>query len=244
MALYTLLLGVGYRHSIKEHKKATSFVFILKDVIEEIKHIIYKEEDEDMEEKGTNKNTGSLEPKKIELENGFAFIGNTAEWSEPETTKNTLTLTDLVTNKPTDADYAEIVGLLTKLAKVTYENYNFLIVKSTDEVEDTHFIQMVSSATENHRLHRDIFVKAINTNVDYKELVKRFAAHVAAGNVIHLGDDVVVITDDGTNMLPTGVSPINNGLEDSQITFNISFIKKENLDAFNKKHLPQDDSNE
>lgn len=224
VTVYSAIIYVGYRKSAKEHLRVNLYFLNLKEVIEDIKRVITKEENGMLDKNARSSEHQAVEP--------MMFFGHKRE------IVNELTLTDLLTIKPTDADYDEIVGLLTTLCQSTYAQYKFLIIKSTDETEETHFLQIVSPAAENPELHKEIFAKALNTGVDYVELVKRFAAHVAAGNVVDLGEDVVVITNDGTKMIPTGVSQINSGLEGGEITFNISFIKKENLDAFNEKHVP------
>lgn len=231
-AVYSAIIYIGYRKSVRDHRRDFLFLFNLKEVIEEIKHVINKEEKE--VDKGNYKNARSSEymaPKGLDK-----AVTESLFHKEPI---NELTLSGLLNNKPNDNDYTEIIGLLVELAQSTYAVYDFLIFKSPDETQDTNLLQIVSKAADNPQLHKRIFAKAMDTNIDYQELVKRFAAEVAAGNVIELGDDVVVITDDGTKAAPTGVSQINNGLKDGDIAFIISFIKKENLDAFNKNHLPQ-----
>ena len=153
--------------------------------------------------------------------------------------KNTLSLSDILTNKPTEENYAEIIELLTRLAKETYEEFKFFIAKSQDETKQANFLQIVSTSKEKPHLHGLIFGKSVSYGIDMQELQLRFAQHVEDGNVIDLGDDVTVILHDDSPQLATGVSPINNGLEGGEIAFIISFIKKENLEAFNKNNLPQ-----
>ncbi|MCB5366984.1 hypothetical protein LIP24_10070 [Collinsella aerofaciens] len=223
--IYSAIIYLGYRRSVNEYKKANQYVLNLKEVLEDVKNIIFKEEGK-MLDKGSYKNTRSSEYLRLD---GVS--------SNVKNYKNSLTLTDLITKKPSDEDYNELIELLTKLAKSTYEDYKFLIAKSSDETQQPNFLQIVSNSSEHPYLHREIFIKAVNSSVDMKELQKRFAEHVAAGNVIDLGEDVKVITDDGTNQLPTGVSPINSGLEGGEIVFIISFIKKENYEAFYNNHI-------
>jgi hypothetical protein len=152
---------------------------------------------------------------------------------------NRLTLTDLVTVKPTDDNYDELVDLLTELASATYEEYKFFIAKSSDETKAAHFMQITSQYSEYPELHQLIFARAIEYGIDMRELQKRFAQAVEAGKVIDLGENAVVILEDGTPQLATGVSPIQSGFEGSEITFIISFIKKENHDEWAKNNLPQ-----
>lgn len=233
-AVYSAIIYSGYRKSVRDHKRDFLFLFNLKGVIDEIKHVLIKEEKE--MDKGSYKNSRSSEwiteatPMEAHTESFFSIR------KEPV---NELSLSDLLNNQPIDSDYTEIIELLKTLAQSTYAVYDFLVFKSPDETKDTNLLQIVSKAADNQSLHKEIFAKAMDTNIDYQELVKRFAAEVAAGNVIDLGEDIVVITDDGTKAAPTGVSQINNGLKDGDIAFIVSFIKKENLDAFNKNHLPQ-----
>lgn len=232
--VYSAIIYTGYRSSVKSHKRVSLYLLNLKEVFEEVKHIITKEEN--IMDKGSYKNTRASEMQYKEEKEGevqLMFFGHKKE------VINTLSLSNLLTNKPTDADYDEIIELLTTLAQSTYAQYDFLIFKSPDETKDTNLIQIVSAAADNPELHQQLFAKAMNTNIDYNELVKRFAAHIAEGNVIDIGDDVEVITNDGSAVSPTGVSQINNGLKGGDIAFIISFIKKENLDAFNENHLPK-----
>lgn len=159
-------------------------------------------------------------------------------------TKNKLTLTDLLTQEPKEEHYEEVLDLLIRLAKETYEDYKFLIAKSPDETQQSHFLQIVSNWNENPELHKRIFSKSFDYGLDMQELQKKFALLVKEGKVIPLGDDVVVITDDGTGQPPTGVSPINSGLEGGEIAFIISFIHKNNLEGWTKTHFPEPETEE
>lgn len=152
---------------------------------------------------------------------------------------NQLTLTDLLTVKPTEENYTELVELLSELALSTYEDYKFFIAKSSDETQAAHFMQITSQYSDFGELHKLIFARAIDYGIDMRELQQRFAQAVADGKVIELGEDVVVIINDGTPQLATGVSPIQSGFEGSEITFIISFIKKENYTEWAKNNLPQ-----
>lgn len=163
---------------------------------------------------------------------------------EPIMIENKLTLTDILTRKPTESDYTFLVGLLTELAQNRYAEYKFLFAKSPDETEQPNFLQIISNWSEDPSLHRTIFEYAINKNIDMKVLQKKFADHVAAGNVISLGENAIVILDDNTGNPPTGVSPINSGLEGSEICFIISFIELENYEAWAKNTFPQPEAEE
>jgi len=158
---------------------------------------------------------------------------------EPIMIENKLTLTSILTNKPTESDYTLLVDFLTELAQNRYKEYKFLFAKSTDETEQPNFLQIISNWSEDPSLHRTIFEYAINKNIDMKVLQQKFAEHVAQGQVIELGDNAIVIVDDNTGNPPTGVSPINSGLEGSEICFIISFIKEENYEAWKKNTFPQ-----
>lgn len=158
--------------------------------------------------------------------------------------ENKLTLTDLLTREPKEKHYEDIIQMLSALAKETYKQYKFFIAKSPNETDDYNFIQIVSHFSENPNLHKTIFAKSIEYNIHMPTLQAKFAEHVAKNNVIDLGEDVVVITDDGTGQLPTGVSPINSGLEGGEIAFIIAFIKAENYVDWSAKNLPKDGVNE
>lgn len=240
VVIYTAILYFGYRKSSKAHKRAHMFMMNLKEVFEDIKHAITKEEKQ-------------MEHGDVEIRNGQAFAyaeghpdGVAIEFTEDMklhveyvNLKNELSLSDILTNKPTEENYAEIIDLLTRLAKETYEEFKFFIAKSQDETKQANFLQIVSTSKEKPHLHGLIFGKSVSYGIDMQELQLRFAQHVEDGKVIDLGEDVTVILHDDSPQLATGVSPINNGLEGGEIAFIISFIKKENLEAFNKNNLPQ-----
>lgn len=227
--LYSTVLYFGYRKSIKEFKRVHGLVKLFEEVIKEIRHAVTNKEEDTMSEE-----------RKVEL----VFTKEAGLRLEAQRVKNELTLTDLLTRKATDAEYAEIIDLLTELAKQTYEDFKFYIAKSHNEAEDPNFLQIASSFKENPSLHKLIFAKAVSYGIDMKELQERFAKHVALGNVIDLGEDTVVITNDNTAQLPTGVSPINSGLENGEIAFIISFIKKENYKAWHTNTFPVESGNE
>ncbi|QDP42828.1 hypothetical protein HWC53_gp044 [Bacillus phage vB_BmeM-Goe8] len=206
----------------------------IENVVNELKDIIIEEEVNKMNmDKGNNKNR---------LDHEF-----TTRVTQPLTERffveeeKGLTLTDLITRKATDEDYAEIVDMLAHLARKTFKDYNFLIARSSDETKDTHFLQVVSHSSEEPGLHKKIFRKAIDCGAEYEVLVEKFAASVAKGEVIDLGEDVIVIVDDNTGNPPTGVSPINSGIEGGEIAFIISFIKKENYDEWAKNTFPEEE---
>lgn len=152
---------------------------------------------------------------------------------------NELTLTDLIEQKPTEENYEEVVGLLTDLAKRAYRDYKFLIAKSEDETKEANFLQIVSNWSEQPTLHKLIFSKSIDYGIDMQELQKKVATEIANNGLIELGDKVKVITDDGTGQLPTGVSPINSGLEGGEIAFIISFVHRDNYEMFMENAHPK-----
>ncbi|AIW03430.1 hypothetical protein CPT_Moonbeam32 [Bacillus phage Moonbeam] len=160
------------------------------------------------------------------------------------TNSNELTLTSMLTYTPNQGDYDKVLNLLVTLAKRRFDEYKFLLAKSSDETTDTNFLQIVSNWTEDPELHREIFKGAIDANLDMKELREQFAQLVAIGEVINLGDGVIVIVDDNTGNPPTGVSPINSGLEGGEIAFIISFIKEENYAAWAKNTFPEEEETE
>lgn len=156
-----------------------------------------------------------------------------------EALTNELTLTDLIEQEPTEENYEEVVGLLTELANRTYKDYKFLIAKSKDETKEANFLQIVSNWNEQPTLHKLIFSKSIDYGIDMQELQKRVANEIADNNLIELGEGVKVIVDDGTGQLPTGVSPINSGLEGGEIAFIISFVHKNNYKEFMENAFPK-----
>lgn len=159
-----------------------------------------------------------------------------------EETKNELTLTDLVTQNPTEDQYEEVADILVMIAQKTYEDYKFLIMKSPDETKDANFIQIQSSQEEMPEKHKEAFSKTIDYGLDMGVLRNHFSRKVAKGGVIGLGEDAIVILDDNTQQTPTGVSPINSGVEGGEIVFNISFVQGKNYDewASNRPQLETD----
>lgn len=158
--------------------------------------------------------------------------------------KEELTLATLIHKKAVDSEYAEVVDLLAHLAKSTFQNYNFLIQKSTDETKEPHFMQLRSAFHESPHVHKQIFEKSIDYGIDYDVLVQKFNDKLKAGEIISCGDDVVIITDDGTGMPASGVSQINSGIEGGEIGFNVSFVSAKNYDAWAANNLKQEEDNE
>jgi len=163
---------------------------------------------------------------------------------EPIVSKNKLTLTDILKREPQYKDYAAVLDLLVELAQKRFDEYKFLVAKSQDETTEANFLQIISNWSEDPELHSEIFKRAVDTNIDMQTLQKRFAQRVWTGQVIPLGDGVRVITDDNTGNLPTGVSPVNSGLEGGEICFIISFIQADNYDEWYKNTFPQSEAEE
>ncbi|UPI12054.1 hypothetical protein [Bacillus phage SBSphiJ4] len=251
---YTLILGLGFLSAVKQRKRHDPYKQVVKHVIDEIKDLIHKEEIE--MDKGAYKNTRSSEMgKNEEFEPVLERDSSVEEMLYPnlklpttpgEALKQQLSgmkkapnLTSLITRKATDEEYEEILDLLTDLAKFTYNQYKFFIAKSPDETEHLNFVSVVSFSEEAKNVHAEIFRKGVAYGIDMVELSSRFAKRAALGKVLDLGEDVVIITDDGTGNPPTGVSPINSGIEGGEIRFNFSFIKKDNYEAWEKKAFPK-----
>ena len=160
--------------------------------------------------------------------------------TEVKTSTNKLSLTDLVTREASITDYAEIISLLTQLAKNRFDNYQFTYFPAQDETREAHFMQIVSNWHDDPELHKEVFRKGIDYGANMKVLRNLFAEHVRAGHVVDLGAEVMVITDDGTGNPPTGVSSINTGLEGSEIAFIIAFVKKEKYTEWCENNFPDD----
>lgn len=230
VAVYTAILALGLHIANKQSKQSMGVILELKGILEEIKGILIEEETK--MEKGNYKSTRSSE------------MVNSNEVAKPKTGKEFnkgLTLEHLITVKPTEENYETVINLLIKLVKETYNDYKFLLAKSTDETQQPHFLQIVSNWSENPEVHKEVFKKSIEYNLDMRTLQKMFAEKVASGEVLDLGD-VVVITDDGSGQPPTGVSPINSGLEGGEIAFIISFLKKENYDDWYANTFPKEET--
>lgn len=234
--LYTLVLFLGYLKAIKRSREELeaeqNILILVNDIFEDLKNTIEKGE-ENMTEKQD----------KFVAEGTLKVDGRTALYMpviKPEI-KNTLTLEQVVTRKPTDDNYAEVIGLLADLARKTYNDFKFFVAKSDDETKDYNFLQVVSKYEDDPYAHKLIFSKGIEYGIDMAELSKRFAEYAEEGNVLPLGDNTVVLTNDGTGQSPTGVSPITNGLEGSEIAFIFGFIQDENYDEWHKNAFPQED---
>lgn len=159
--------------------------------------------------------------------------------------QNETTLTGLLTKEPTEENYDEVVDILAELAERTYKDYKFLIAKSSDETQQGHFLQITHNYDEDPETHKKLFSKAMDYGVNQRELQQKFAERVANGDVLPLGDGVTVIINDGTGQLATGVSPINSGLENGEITFIVTFVQNKNYEKWAENNLPsEDESNE
>lgn len=196
------------------------------DVFNEIKFMMINKEEIDSMDKGAYKNARTSE-----------FV--TSPMVHDIKVVKAPTLTQLLTVKPTEDDYERILEKLIKLFKLTYNEYKFYVAKSSDETQAPNFLQVTSPAIEYPELHRDIFKMAVNTGMDMLTLQKKFAEKVAEGKVADLGNGVVVILNDNTPQLPTAVSPIQSGLEGSEISFIISFMKAENFDSWYANTFPE-----
>ncbi|QFP93392.1 UNVERIFIED_ORG: hypothetical protein Xoosp15_127 [Xanthomonas phage Xoo-sp15] len=241
--LYTVILVVGYIKAMErvqaEVETEQNIRILVKDIFEELKNTIERGED-NMTEKNMIEKREPFEAEGIFNVDGKSFGGFLMPKIKPEITNN-LTLEDLVTRKPTDDNYAEVLGLLAGLARSTYNDFKFYIAKSGDETKDYNFLQVVSKYEDDPYMHKLIFSKGVEYGLDSTELSKRFAYHVAEGNVLPLGENVKVLLEDGTGQCPTGVSPITNGLEGTEIAFIFGFIQKKNYDEWHKNTLPQKD---
>lgn len=234
--LYTVILIIGYLKAMErvqeEAETEENIRILVKDIFDELKNTIERGEDSMTEKKD-----------KLVAEGMLTVDGQAALYMpvvKPEI-KNTLTLEQVVTREPTDDNYAEVIGLLTDLVRKTYRDFKFFVAKSDDETKDYNFLQVVSKYEDDPYAHKLIFSKGIEYGIDMAELSKRFAEYAEEGNVLPLGDNVVLLTNDGTGQSPTGVSPITNGLEGSEIAFIFGFIQEENYDEWHKNAFPQED---
>lgn len=224
--------SITYRYlgiHAKYHKQKINVS--LHDVVAEIIGMIHKEDNE--VDKGNYKSLRASEPNDVQL------MVPLYESDLANELVNPLSLTSLLEAKPTDEDYEKVLELLIHLFKLTYNDYKFYLAKSGDETKAPNFLQVVSPATEHPELHKEIFKLGVNTNMDMLTLQKKFATKAAEGKVVDLGDNAVIIINDNTHQLPTAVSPIQSGLEGSEITFIISFMKAENFDAWYANTFPE-----
>jgi len=246
--LYSAILFAGYIRSRNEHRENRKTMHSLKEIVEEVlsevKNTIRKDEIEMTNEKNNGKlSTDDLKGLKVEADlkiDGETTVGwVTGRCIEP-TIVNELTLTQLITTEPTDEDYQTVVELLADLFQKRYQEYKFLIAKSPDEINDRpHLLQIQSNFEEDPQLHKLIFAKCMDCNLDMQELSARFADYAAKGHVINLGEDAAIVIDDGTGIPTSGVSPITSGLEDSAIVCMIGFIKKSNWAEWHEKTFPK-----
>lgn len=234
--LYTAILFIGYIKAMEraqeEAETEENIRILVKDIFDELKNTIERGEDSMTEKKDKLVAEGTLEVE------GRATLCMPVV--KPEI-KNYMSLTDLVTNKAEDRHYDVVVELLTSLVRKTYQDYKFFIAKSEDETKDYNFLQVVSKYEDDPYTHKLIFSKGVEHGLDSIELSRRFAEYAKAGKVLRLGEEVVILTEDGTGQSPTGVSPISNGLEGSEIAFIFGFIQKKNYDEWHKNTFPQKD---
>ncbi|ANY29217.1 putative membrane protein [Bacillus phage PK16] len=232
--LYTAILLIGYIKAMEraqeEAETEENIRILVKDIFDELKNTIERGEDSMTEAKVDHKGEVHIKTE------GAIYM----PLVKPEI-KNHMSLTDLVTNKAEDRHYDVVVELLTSLARKTYQDYKFFIAKSEDETKDYNFLQVVSKYEDDPYTHKLIFSKGVEHGLDSAELSRRFAEYAKEGNVLRLGGEVVILTEDGTGQSPTGVSPISNGLEGSEIAFIFGFIQKKNYDEWYKNTFPQKD---
>jgi hypothetical protein len=227
--LYTFLVIVGYVKATKEYKRLNKYFVSLYTFLGDLRSTITKEDDL-MDFTANEKNMG------------MANIGASGASNTTITVKSPplLTLTSLIDRKATESEYTEVINLLVTLMRNAFYNYKFFIAKSSDDTQQPHFMQIISAYDENKTIHQDIFQKSMVYGVDMRTLQEKFATLVQEGKVVDLGDNVAVLINDGdgTNQLATSVSPINSGLEGSEITFIVSYVRKTSLDEF-KKNKPE-----
>lgn len=235
LVLYTVVLLVGFYRASKQNRYSVEVLMEVKNILEEIKGIIMEEENN--MSKGKYKNSRSSEMVHREDVAKPMYWGGLTKGEEDKG----LSLEHLITAEPTEENYETVINLLIKLLVETYKDYKFLLAKSSDETQQPHFLQVVSNWAENPEIHKSVFQQAVEYNLDMRELQRKFAERVAEGKVLDLGD-VEVIIDDGTGQPATGVSQINSGLEGGEIAFIISFLKKENYEAWYANTFPQEES--
>ncbi|ASR79001.1 hypothetical protein AARONPHADGERS_68 [Bacillus phage AaronPhadgers] len=211
---YTLVLFFGVKKSVKEHKEEVRYSDSIKKAIGKLSEI-------------KNEIKGDDNMTKLD--------------TKVEGIKNTMSLTDIVSRKASVTQYGEVIDLVAQLIKNRFENYQFTLYPSTDEEKVPHFIQIVSNWHDDPELHKTIFAKGMDYGVDMKMLQDMFRQHIADGHVIDLGGDVVVVTDDGTNSSPTNLSPIQTGLEGSEVAVIISFVKKEHYKEWVKNTFEEEE---
>lgn len=157
------------------------------------------------------------------------------------TKDNNLTLTDLLTQEPTEEDYKEVLDMVSELVQDAYGEYKFLIAKSPDETDRANYLQIVSHWEDNPKLHKDIFKKAMDSGIDMERVRLDYMDAMKKGKIIDLGESVQVLIEEVPNQVNTSMSPINSGLEGGEITFIISFIKSENVEGWIDKNVKEDD---
>ncbi len=213
---YTLILFLGVKKSVKEHKEEKKYSESIKRALGKLNEI-------------KNDIKGDSTMTKLE--------------TKVEGVENKLTLTDLLTRKASLSQYSEVVDLVTELIKNRYKNYQFTIYPSTDDASPN-FLQIVSNWHDDPELHKLIFAKGMEYGIKMEELQKHFRDHIKNGHVLDLGPDVVVITDDGSNSAPTNLSPINTGLEGSEVAVIVSFIEKDKYADWVGKTFPPEEQSE
>jgi len=231
LVAYTVTVGVGLYKARQIDLRATMYIFDIQKFINEVKHIMKKEEERMSKE--NYKDISENEMKEISIGD---YLGKDMNESNYD-----LSISHLMNKKPTEDEYEYVLDLLTDLANENFKDYKFLIAKSPDETQQFNLVQIVSNWHDNPDVHKTIFRNAVYFGLNMDTLQGKFGVRVANGEVVNLGTDVTVITDDGTNSLPTGVSPINSGIEGGEIAFNVAFVRNENYEEWAKNNLPQEE---
>lgn len=152
--------------------------------------------------------------------------------------ENTNTLTDLITTVPTDNAYETYTEKFSKLVSKLYKDYQYVLHKPFKDGDgDEYLIQMQIISHEDPEAYDELFKIAMDNNLNEFEISKRFADNVEAGNVVDLGDDVVIIKTDAAGRPLTGSTSIVRSRE--VLSVNISFIHKDNYDKWAEKNLPK-----
>lgn len=211
ISIYTLVIYFGIMKAKKEQNKDKVSNRDLQSVLSEIKSLLSNKEE--------------------------FFVSNN---HREEDLVNNLTLADFIHQEPTDEDYQEAVEILTEIAYKAFKNYKFFLAKSSDDTQKPHFMQITSYSKEEPYLHKKVFKIAVDKGLDMHELQKRFAKEVEDNRVVPVGKKAKVITDDNTGQLPTGVSPIQSGLEDADIHFIISFVGAESYQQWKENTFGND----
>lgn len=138
-------------------------------------------------------------------------------------------LEHILTAQPTKEDYKYIVEQIAEVLKPMYENYQFRYYPTSDETQMAHGLSFQFTRADNPEAYDNMFQRTMSTRAQMPGIREEFQRAVRDEEIIPVGEgiEIVGLTDE-ENSQPTGISPINSGVEGDFVQVMIAFIQKKN----------------